>query len=182
MKIMVFLHGTVIMHESGRDVSPDKRGNQVLDETDKTISDFENYIPIGEANVILRNWKESNSEILYMSSHRNEKDVKKDIVVLEKYKFPLGKVLHRGKFSGYKNLIKKEAPDVIIEDDCECIGKWIKKKYPFLPEAIVTWLKTREMTYPYLPKQMQKKIQSIVVHEFVGIDTVCLSVISPCPE
>ncbi len=126
MKVLIFLHGTIIMHKSGIDKTSSERGDQVLDKSDETILDFINYIPIGKANEILRNWSANNIEIIYMSSHRNERNVKKDIAVLEKYAFPSGKVLHRGKFSGYKKLVEEEAPNIIIEDDCKCIAKMIK--------------------------------------------------------
>lgn len=43
-------------------------------------------------------------------------------------------------------------PDVLIEDDCESIGG----------EA--------EMTYPKLGSEARKKISSVVVKEFQGID------------
>ncbi len=172
MKVLLYLHGTIIMHKSGGDKTPIERGNQVLDPSDQTIFDFENYIPIGKANEILSNWSKNKNEVIYMSSHRNKKDMEKDIAVLKKYNFPLGKVLHREKFSGYKKLVKQEAPDVIIEDDCKCIGQWIKNKYPYLPMPMVNWLKTREMVYPHLPNRLKKKIQSIVLEEFIGIDNI----------
>ncbi|WP_018305166.1 hypothetical protein [Desulfitobacterium hafniense] len=56
MKVLIFLHGTIIMHKSGIDKTPSERGDQVLDKSDETILDFINYIPIGKANEILRNW------------------------------------------------------------------------------------------------------------------------------
>ena len=172
MKILVFLHGTIIMHKSGIDKTPQERGDQVLDKSDETIFDFINYIPIGKANEILRYWSKNNNKIIYMSSHRNKNDVKKDIAVLENYAFPSGKVLYRGKFSGYKKLVEKEAPDIIIEDDCKCIAKMIKNKCRFLPNKAVAWLTEREMVYPHLPDYLKQKIQSVVLEEFEGIDNM----------
>jgi len=43
-------------------------------------------------------------------------------------------------------------PDIIIEDDCESIGG----KY--------------EMTYTHIKPELKKRIKSIVVEEFGGID------------
>jgi hypothetical protein len=172
MKILVFLHGTTIMHSSGKDKHPSERGNQVLDRSDKTIFDFENYISIDNSNEILKAWSKKGIEIIYMSSHRNRIDAEKDIEVLKKYDFPSGEVLYRNKFGGYKNLVKKVMPDIIIEDNCECIGKFVKEKFKFMPNVLVNKIKTNEMIYQNLPAYLKKNIRSIVIDEFEGIKNI----------
>jgi PhzF family phenazine biosynthesis protein len=42
----------------------------VLDENDRTIAEFENYVPIDKANEVLAEWKAVGVEIVYMSSHK----------------------------------------------------------------------------------------------------------------
>lgn len=174
MKVLVYLHGTVIMHKSGESKTPAERRTQVLDENDKTIADFENYVPIDNANDVLTAWKAGGVEIVYMSPHKNEADLNKDRKVLERYNFPQGKIVHRAFFRGYRKIVKSELPDVIIEDDCESIGAMIKERYKFLPDPVVVLLKQKEMIYPCLQKDVKRKIKSIVVEEFSGIDAIKL--------
>ena len=45
----------------------------------------------------------------------------------------------------------REAPDVLIEDDCESIG-------------------ADQITYPQIPPDVRARIKSIVVPEFGGLD------------
>lgn len=52
----------------------------------------------------------------------------------------------------YKDVAEKLMPDIIVEDDCESIGGEI------------------EMTYPHIRADLKKKIKSVVVKEFGGID------------
>ena len=174
MKVLIFLHGTIIMHASGKNKKPSERIDQVLDEKDKTIYDFDKYIPIENASETLNKWVENGIEIIYMSFHKEEINIKKDIEVLNKYNFPIATVLYRSRNQGYKDIVKNELPDIIIEDNCESIGKWIENKYKFLPNIFVRYLKIREMVYPNLPKAIKKDIQSIIVEEFKGIDDLNL--------
>ncbi|MFX1346783.1 MAG: hypothetical protein ACFFAI_16930, partial [Promethearchaeota archaeon] len=89
---------------------------------------------------------------LYLSSHLNLENVKKDEIVLKKYKFPKGTIFYRRKKNDWNLPIEIAKPDIIIEDDCESIGG----KY--------------QMTYPNLKPELQSKIISIVIKEFAGID------------
>jgi hypothetical protein len=47
---------------------------------------------------------------------------------------------------------ERTLPDILIEDDCECIGG------------------ESEMTYPHIRQELKSMIKSIVVKEFSGID------------
>ena len=147
MKILVFLHGTLIMHNSGLGKCRRKRVEQ-SHQREKSVLDYENYVPIGNAVKKLKVWEKLGAEIVYLSSHENNKDVKKDRLVLRKYKFPKGKIIFRKKEEEYFKIVEKIKPDILIEDDCESIGG------------------KDEMIAP----KLKIKIKSIVIKEFEGID------------
>ncbi|MFC1936145.1 hypothetical protein ACFLYP_00610 [Chloroflexota bacterium] len=151
MKILVFLHGTTIMHKSALGVSRIDRVKQVEDQ-EKSVRDFASYVPIGGAVDKLQKWKDLGAEILYLSSHKNIEDVDKDRQVLKKFNFPEGQVLFRQKGQAYKEVAETIAPDVLIEDDCESIGG------------------KDEMTITFVKPEIKAKIKSIPVKEFGGID------------
>ncbi|MFX0082865.1 MAG: hypothetical protein ACFE94_14030 [Candidatus Hodarchaeota archaeon] len=152
MRILVFLHGTCIMHKNALGLSRGQIIQQIIDNTDESISDFASYIPIGDVVKKLTSWHNQGAEILYLSSHLNLENVKKDEIVLKKYKFPEGPIFYRWKRKDWNLTIEKAKPDIIIEDDCESIGG------------------TSQMTYPNLQPELQSKITSIVIKEFGGID------------
>jgi hypothetical protein len=66
--------------------------------------------------------------------------------------FPIRKTFFRKQGEEYKDVTERVLPDVLIEDDCESIGGDI------------------EMTYSYIRPEIKKKIKSVVVKEFAGID------------
>ncbi|MFX1532351.1 MAG: hypothetical protein ACFFBC_14635 [Promethearchaeota archaeon] len=152
MRILVFLHGTCIMHKNALGLPRDQIIKQIIEDTDESISDFASYIPIGDVVTKLTSWHNQGAEILYLSSHLNLENVKKDEIVLKKYKFPKGTIFYRRKKNDWNLPIEIAKPDIIIEDDCESIGG----KY--------------QMTYPNLKPELQSKIISIVIKEFAGID------------
>lgn len=151
MKIMVFLHGTSMMHKSGLSKTPQERVRQVQD-GDPSVREYESYVPVGKANEKIGHWVEQGAEIVYLSSHETDTDVKKDIQVLGKYNFPDAPVLYRRGSETYAQIAERVMPDVLIEDDCESIGGEV------------------EMTYPHVSPQKRKLIKSIVVKEFSGLD------------
>ncbi len=151
MKILVFLHGTLIMHKSGEGKTREERVRQVLDK-DLSVLDYSSYVPVGNAVEKLRSWQAQGAEILYLSSHEIAEDVEKDKFVLEKYKFPNGQIFYRQNGETYKDIAEKVIPDVLIEDDCESIGG------------------AKEMTITFVKPEIKWKIKSIVVKEFGGID------------
>ena len=81
MKIMVFLHGTAIMHKNARGRTREERIRQVLD-GDESLHDFESYVPVGNVVQRLQAWKGQGAEIVYLSSHKNAAEVEKDKLVL----------------------------------------------------------------------------------------------------
>lgn len=151
MKILVFLHGTVIMHKSGLGVSREERVKQVI-RNESSVLDYASYVPVGKAVSKLRRWKEQDAEILYLSSHEKAGDVNKDRLVLKRYGFPEGQALFRSHGEGYGDIAKGIMPDVIVEDDCESIGG------------------KGEMVFPNIKPKFHDRIKSIVVREFEGID------------
>ena len=150
-RILVFLHGTSIMHKNALGLSREEIVQQVKDNLDDSIPDFASYIPIGNVVEKLTKWQGQGAEILYLSSHTTPKNLKKDVIVLEHYEFPKGPIFYR-KSKTWSSVVQEANPDILIEDDCESIGGDIK------------------MTYPNLKIELRSKINSIVLKEFGGID------------
>ncbi len=151
MKLLIFLHGTTIMHRSALGHTREERVRQVR-EQEASVRDYAAYVPVGEAVSKLRCWHEQGAELVYLSPHRQQEDVDKDQAVLSAYGFPEGEIVFRQPGEGYQDVAGRVLPDVLIEDDCESIGG------------------TGEMTYPHIHPEMQAHITSIVVKEFEGID------------
>jgi hypothetical protein len=151
MKVLVFLHGTVIMHGNGVGKTREERVRQVQ-RREASVKDFASYVPIGRAVEKLEGWSCQGAEIVYLSSHEKATDVKKDESVLHRYSFPIGPIVFRQRGEAYKDVADRVLPDLLIEDDCESIGG------------------EREMTYLHLRSDLKARIRSIVVKEFDGID------------
>ncbi len=151
MKIMVFLHGTTIMHRGAHGRARGERVKQVI-ECEASVRDFSSYVPVGNVVRKLRGWVQQGAQIVYMSSHQTGDDLEKDFEVLRKFGFPEGKVIFRRSGEEYRNAAERVMPDIIIEDDCESIGG------------------ETEMIYPQVETVLRGKIRSIVVKEFAGID------------
>jgi len=159
MNILVFLHGTTIMHKNAQGLARQEIVKQVM-ESDESVNDYALYIPVGNAFKKLLKWKGQGASICYLSSHKNAKDVEKDKFVLKKYAFPDGQIFYRRNREEYKDVVERirPLPDVIVEDDCESIGG------------------KAEMVYPNLRPELKNKIKSIVVKEFEGIDHISDSI------
>lgn len=152
MKILVFLQGTVTVHENAKNLEREEIIKQVI-EGDESVKNYRSYIPIGNAAKKLQNWRKQGAEICYLSALTQSKNARGDEIVLKRHGFPDGKIYHRKSGEEYKDVVEriKPLPDILIEDDCESIGK-------------------EEMTYPSLRPELKAKIKSIVVKEFIGID------------
>lgn len=151
MKIMVFLHGTTLMHPGGVGRTRQERVQQVLD-GDESLDKFADYVPVGKAVQKLQSWTRQGAEIVYLSSHTSLEGVEKDLAVLQKHNFPLGLVYFRQGDESYGAVAARVLPDVLIEDDCESIGG------------------VAQITYPHIEPDIRAGIKSIVVKEFGGID------------
>ncbi len=152
MKIMVFLHGTAIMHKNGLSVPREERVKQVIQGTDPSLHDYASYVPVGNAVKKIKTWQEQGAEICYLSSHTSIEAVNKDRLVLQTYGFPEGVVFSRAIGQSYRDIAETVLPDVLIEDDCESIGG------------------EQEMTITHVRPEYKKRITSIIVKEFGGID------------
>jgi hypothetical protein len=151
LKIMIFLHGTAIMHRNAIGRTREERVKQVLGR-DESLYDFSSYVPVGHAASKLQVWKQQGAEILYLSPHLRVEGIKADEAVLRTHHFPEGQICSRQKGEQYKDVAERVLPDILIEDDCESIGG------------------EREMTYPHVKPEVRARMKSIVVKEFGGID------------
>jgi hypothetical protein len=151
MKIMVFLHGTAIMHKNALGWTREERVRQVLNDDD-SLHDYASYVPVDDAVRKLQTWRGQGAEIVYLSSHKNAQDVEKDRFVLRNFGFPDGPVYFRHRDEHYNDIAESVLPDILIEDDCESIGG------------------SKEMTYPSIKPELKPRVKSIVVEEFGGID------------
>jgi len=151
MKLLIFTEGTILMHKSGKNCTRKQRVKQVK-EREKSVFDYNSYIPIGKAENILNRWQKQGIKIIYLTSRTKPVEIKQIKRILAKYKFPKGKLAFRKKGQKYKDVAEKQLPDILIEDDCESIGG------------------KKQMTYTYINPQIKKKIKLISVKEFRGID------------
>jgi len=152
MRLLIFLHGTAIMHPGAVGRTREERVAQVRTGADPALHDYAAYVPVGDVVAKLRRWRDEGAEIGYLSSHRDPGDVAKDVSVLLEYGFPPGRVLARGPGESYGDVAGREMPDVLIEDDCESINGG------------------SEITYPQIRPKLRARIKSIIVPEFGGID------------
>ncbi|MBS3052439.1 MAG: hypothetical protein J4428_03655 [Candidatus Aenigmarchaeota archaeon] len=139
------------MHKNAEGKNREERVIQALN-NDESVHDYSSYIPVDNAVRKLKAWKRQGAEILYLSSHQTGEDVEKDKLVLKKYGFPRGHIFYRRKEEIYKDIAERLVPDILIEDDCESIGG------------------EKEMTITFVKLEIKKRIKSIVVKEFGGID------------
>jgi hypothetical protein len=151
MMILIFTEGTILMHESGLGRSREDRIRQVV-ENDPSTHDFRSYVPIGKAAEKISIWQNQGCEIRYLTSRTNPAEINDIKEVLKKNNFPEGALLFRGEKEDYKDVVERNAPDILIEDDCESIGG------------------ASEMTIIHIRPEIRSKIKSITVEEFGGID------------
>jgi hypothetical protein len=148
MKLCLFLPGTAIMHASAQGVPRATRVQQARDR-DPSVRNFAAYVPVEDVVPKLRRWRDQGAEIVYLSSQRTAGGVAADRSVLERHGFPAGRVLSRGPCQNYGDVVAGEAPDVLIEDDCESIG-------------------AEHIAYAQLSAAVRSRVTSIVVREFAG--------------
>lgn len=150
MKILIFTEGTILMHKNAAGYSREEIVKQVQDK-ELSVKDYSSYIPVGNSLEKLTKWKKQGAEILYITSRRKPAQIKDIKNVLNKYNFPDGELLFRKDGEEYKDVAERIIPDVFIEDDCESIGE-------------------DEITINHVKPKIRKKIKSILVKEFAGIN------------
>jgi hypothetical protein len=152
MRLLIFLHGTAIMHPGGLGRRREERVAQARTGADPALHDYAAYVPVDSVVAKLQRWQEEGAQIDYLSSHRDPTAVAEDAFVLQKHGFPSGRVLAREPGESYGDVAVREMPDVLIEDDCESIDG------------------AGEITYPQIRPDVRAGIKSIIVPEFGGID------------
>ena len=162
MKILIFLQGTLLMHKSAVGKTREEIIEQVKAQGE-SVRDFSSYVPIGNAVVKLKRWVEQGAEIVYLSALTEDKKARGDEIIgkeglkfdqeiLDRYGFPKGEIYHRQKGESYADIAEKIVPDILIEDDCESIGG------------------EKEMTITFIKLEIKRRIKSIAIKEFGGID------------
>ncbi len=151
MKLLIFTEGTIIMHKNAAGHTREEIVRQVKEE-ERSVHDYKTYIPIGNAANKLQGWKNQGVDILYLTSRRKPEEIQQIRDVLKKYDFPDGQLLFRQDGEEYKDVAEKVTPDILIEDDCESIGG------------------SDEMTITNVDPSVRRRIKSIIVKEFGGID------------
>ena len=153
MKILTFTEGTIIMHPSARGLSREQVVEQVKSLPRPLPEEFfKTHIPVGNAVKKLKKWSKQGAEILYLTSRRKPEQIEDVRQVLKKYGFPDGQLLFRKKEEEYRDVAERIVPDILIEDDCESIGG------------------IDEMTITHVKPEIKKRIKSVVIKEFGGID------------
>jgi len=148
---MVFTEGTIIMHNNAFN----KKRKDIIDQVkkrDTSVHDFKTYIPIGNASKKLKLWSTQSIDLIYLTSRKKQNQIDQIRDVLIKYNFPKGKLLFRKQNEEYKDVVEKETPDVLIEDNCESMGG------------------KKEMAITHVRLLIKNKIKSIPIREFEGID------------
>ena len=151
MKILIFTEGTIIMHKNALGHTREEIVKQ-SEQKEESVHDYKNYIPVGNSVKKLQKWKKDGAEILYLTSRTKPQEIKQIKAVLEKYNFPDGQLLFHKKGEEYKDVAERIVPDILVEDDCESIGG------------------IAEMTITHIQPEIKKKIKSISLKEFGGID------------
>jgi hypothetical protein len=121
MRIMVFMEGTILFHRAALNQTREAIVQQVKDK-DPSTADFASYLPIGEAQKKLSLWRKQGHQIQYLTSRKKPNEIETIKEILTKYGFPEGLFFHRSSNEEYHEVVEKNIPDVLIEDDCESIG------------------------------------------------------------
>ena len=111
------------------------------------------YVPIGNAVEIVNEWKKQGANIIYFTS-RKGKQADGTAILLKKYGFTGSYLLAREHRESYKDIVEILQPNVLIEDDCKSIGG--------------AW----QMCITKVKPELRRKIKSVIVPEFKGIDNL----------
>ena len=150
-RILIFLHGTLIMHAAGLGAPREERDRQVLSRH-PSVEDYANYVPVGGAADKTAAWVGQGAELHYLSSHETAEAVDLDLLVLRRFEFPPAPLHYRKPGETYGQIAAALLPAVIIEDDCESIGG------------------AAQMVISALTAGQRRSAGSLVVEEFGGID------------
>jgi hypothetical protein len=121
VRIVLFLHGTAIMHTAAVGVPRSERVRQSMQRI-PSVADFSSYVPTEAAVEKAVSWHRRGAQICYLSSHRAPAEVDTDRMVLIAHGFPDGPVFSRAASESYADVARRARADVVVEDDCESIG------------------------------------------------------------
>ena len=161
MKILIFTEGTILMHKTAAGLTRDEIIKQVQNPA-PDIYDFASYIPIDNSVLKLNHWANAGAEIIYLTSRKKPAEVTAIQQVLSTYRFPRGPLLFRQGKQTYKDIAEAVLPDVLVEDDCESIGG------------------VEQMTITNVDAAIKKRIKSVVIREFSGIDSLPDNITNLC--
>ncbi len=142
-----------MVHKSGSGLPREEIVRQV-ERKEESVKNYTSYVPIGNAPEKIKKWKDNGAIIVYLTSRRKPEEVEAIKNVLKRYNFPGGDLVCRENNETYANVAERIIPNVLVEDDCESIGGEV------------------EMTYPYISDKLKKRIKSVAVKEFSGIDNL----------
>ncbi|MCL4528198.1 MAG: hypothetical protein M1282_02150 [Chloroflexi bacterium] len=150
MRILVFIEGTLLIEPTWVGLSPSEI--VAIVKAGKKPRDFSKFVPVGNAVRKLEVWTQQGGELIYLTSRILPNEIDDIRNVLKKYEFPEGIFLYRRDGEAYKDIAERVIPDILIEDDYASDGG------------------VADMTYPHLNSETKKRIKSIVIPEFSGID------------
>ena len=110
------------------------------------------YVPIGTSSEKTCDWYRQGADIIYLTSRKRKIQVVAIADILQRNNFAPGILISREGNETYKDIVEGVKPDILIEDDCRSIG--------------CIW----QMCITYVKPEIKRKIKSIVVREFKGID------------
>lgn len=110
------------------------------------------YVPIGTSSQKTFNWYKQGADMIYVTSRKRKIQVVTIADILKRNNFAPGILISREGNETYKDIVEGVKPDILIEDNCRSIGgKW-------------------QMCITYVKPDIKRRIKSIVVKEFEGID------------
>lgn len=140
-------------HEEGLNIMVFAEGTILKPKSRLVLYNHNAYIPIGNAAAITDSWRQQGANIIYCTSRKNRQA--EDIAhLLKKYGFTGAFLAVRESGDKYKDIVETLQPDILIEDDCKSIGG--------------AWQMCITRTAP----EIKKRIKSIVVPDFKGIDNL----------
>jgi len=110
------------------------------------------YVTINLCVEKINRWYKQGARMAYLTSRRKPADVAAIARILTDAGLPGYGLYYRGKGEEYHHIAEQLIPDVLIEDDCRSIGG------------------SRNWTITYVRPDIKRRIHSIVVREFGGID------------
>ncbi len=156
MRILVFTEGTLFIGANVVHLSREERIQECKESLARLAAgipiDYSASVPAGNAVEKLQTWRRQGAEILYLTSRTRPDEIEDIRSVLRKFGFPEGELFFCQEGEAYKDVAERVVPDIIVEDNCECIGGEV------------------DMTYPHIRPEIKARIKSIVVPEAGGID------------